>query len=207
MLAVGNAHAVIIGGGIISGPTGSIFQKLTVPFVAPVTGNSSVGKDTFNTPNLYAFNEDQNIVLGSTLMVDVGSNVASGQTVASHYVFFDPAGSTGLEGYVDFDATIIGVATSRTNLDASDLLQNNLVTYLSPSLRGLESGDKVTIGGTNNTRLSIDWRASTPGDYVRVFTQYSPMAAVPVPAALPLFVSALGFFGLIGWRRKRSAVA
>jgi hypothetical protein len=31
------------------------------------------------------------------------------------------------------------------------------------------------------------------------------VAATPIPAALPLFVSALGGLGLVGWRRKRRA--
>jgi len=32
-------------------------------------------------------------------------------------------------------------------------------------------------------------------------------APVPIPAALPLLLSALGFFGFMGWRRKRTAAA
>lgn len=32
-------------------------------------------------------------------------------------------------------------------------------------------------------------------------------SAVPLPAALPLLMSALGFFGFLGWRRKRMAAA
>jgi hypothetical protein len=32
-------------------------------------------------------------------------------------------------------------------------------------------------------------------------------AATPLPAALPLFVSGLGGFGLLAWRRKRKNVA
>jgi len=37
------------------------------------------------------------------------------------------------------------------------------------------------------------------------FVSASGAAAVPVPAALPLFMTALAGFGLLGWRRKRSA--
>ena len=32
-------------------------------------------------------------------------------------------------------------------------------------------------------------------------------AATPLPAALPLFATGLGGLGLLGWRRKRKAVA
>ena len=32
-------------------------------------------------------------------------------------------------------------------------------------------------------------------------------AAVPIPAALPLFASGLGVMGLLGWRRKRKKAA
>ena len=34
----------------------------------------------------------------------------------------------------------------------------------------------------------------------------APVAAVPLPAALPLFATGLGALGLLGWRRKRKAV-
>ncbi len=33
------------------------------------------------------------------------------------------------------------------------------------------------------------------------------VAVIPLPAALPLFVTGLGFMGLLGWRRKRKAAA
>ena len=32
-----------------------------------------------------------------------------------------------------------------------------------------------------------------------------PVSAFPLPAALPLFATALGGLGLLGWRRKRKA--
>ncbi|MFK5978483.1 MAG: PEP-CTERM sorting domain-containing protein [Rhizobiaceae bacterium] len=221
VLSFGSANAIVVGGGITGGTAvgaGGAFIELTAPFVAPIPGGSPttsvVGNNTFQLPNLYAFNEDQNIVLPNALNVDVGPNgttnfsIANGTTVASHYVFFDPAGSTSITGYVDFDAAIIGVATSTASLFASDILQNNLVNYLSPGLRGLEGQDSVSVIAAvminDNKRLWLDWTASTPGDYVRVFTEYS-VGAVPVPAALPLFGTGLALLGVLGWRRKRRA--
>jgi len=215
VLSINSAEAIIVGGGVTGGTAltqGGAFVELTAPFVAPFpgTGNppSSVGANNFQTPNLYGFNEDQNILLSTTLNVNVGTNIASGQTVASHYVFFDPLNSTSITGFVDFDATIIGIATSKPNLDASDILQNSLVTYLSPTLRGLESNDSVSIDSTNLSRLLIDFTAASPGDYVRVFTQFSPGASVvPLPAALPLYGTGLAIMGFIGWRRKQRKAA
>lgn len=37
--------------------------------------------------------------------------------------------------------------------------------------------------------------------------EYSDVAPIPIPAALPLFAGGLGLLGLLGWRRKRMAAA
>ena len=199
--------ATIIGGGVTDygGGTGT-FIELSVPFEAPVGGGSRVGDDTFQNNNLYAFNEDQNIVIPSALTVDVGANsspeVLSEETlVASHYVFFDPAGTVRIQGYVDFDARILGILTSTDRLAATDFLANTGVTYLNPTLRGLESNtDSVWIDSINDNRLRLDWTASTPGDYVRVLTERSVLAEVPEPGTLALM--SLGLLGLGFSRRK-----
>lgn len=203
MLSIGNANAIVVSGVITGGDvlgTGNFIN------LSPVVNPLSVGNNNFQTHNLYAFDEDQNIHLSSPLDVDVGSGgaIAAGSTVASHYVFFDPINFISVIGQITFDSRILGVATSTGNLDDSDFLINNSVTYISTGLRGLEAGDFVTILSANV--LQVNFTASTPGDYIRVFTEFSPGAppsVVPVPAALPLFGTGLALMGYLGWRKKR----
>ncbi len=135
----------------------------------------TVGQDTFDTDHLYAFNEDQNIVLTDPIRVDIGGvegQIAKGTEVASHYVFFDSL--AGLHyGYVDFDAPILGIAAYQDTMGATDFLANTRVTYISTELRGLEEGDLVWIDDETPTRLWVYWAGSSPGDYIRVFTERS----------------------------------
>lgn len=196
------ASATIIGGGVTGGTAlgaGGVFQKLIVPFVSSPT-NNTIGDDNQQSPNLLGFDEEQNIVITSTIQVNIGTNPVAGDFVASHYIGFDPASSLSQTGYVDFDADIYGIATSRTNLNDSDFLANTGVTYLSDSLRGLEGGDSVMIDPTNSRRLLVNWFANSPGDYVRVFTQFSA-AAVPAPPVAGFLLLGLGF--LAARRRAR----
>jgi hypothetical protein len=196
------AGATIIGGGVTGGTAlgaGGVFQKLVLPF-ASIPTNNTIGDDNQQSPNLFGFDEEQNIVITSTIQVNIGTNPVAGDIVASHYIGFDPAGSLSQIGYVDFDADIYGVATSRVNLDDSDFLANTGVTYLSDSLRGLEAGDSVMIDPTNSKRLLVNWVASSPGDYIRVFTQFSA-AAVPAPPVAGFLLLGIGF--LAARRRAR----
>jgi len=203
------ASATIVSGVVTSG-SGS-FVKLGVPFTES-TPDNTVGNNTFQNTNLYGFDEGQNIAITADISVDIladgmgggggAGTVFSGNTVASHYIFFDPAGSASQVGTVQFDSDIFAIITSTGNLAASDFLINNMVNYLNPTLRGLEGGDNVFISGLRE--ITVNWTASSPGDYVRVLTAFSPAAVVPVPAAAWLFGTFL--FGLFGFSRaKRKA--
>jgi hypothetical protein len=207
------ASATVIFGEVTGGESfnqGGGFVKLVVPFTLSDPDNT-VGNDNFNTPDLYALDELQNVELLADLDVDIladgiggggGSGViAAGTTVASHYVFFDPLTTTLQEGNISFDSNILGIITSDANLNASNVLANPDVTYSTQPGLGLEPGDD-TVEITSLTTLSIDWGARTPGDYIRVITEFSPGAVIPVPAAVWLFGSAIGLLGFMRGRLR-----
>jgi len=202
---VGRVSATILSGDVTGGSAftaGGIFVTLIPPLSNPLGPPNSVGNDTFQSPNLFGFNEDQNIVLAAPLVVDVGSSpLPIGTTVASHYIFFDPGPSQSIIGTVDFDADVLAILTSTTNLAASDFLANTGVNYLNPGFRGLETGDAVTINGPR--QILFDTSAFTPGDYVRVLTAFSPAAAVPEPSTFILVIFGLAGVAVLGWRRNR----
>jgi len=207
LLVAQPAMATIVGGTVTGGTAftaGGTFVKLTPPLANPFGPPNSVGNDTFQSPNLYGFDEDQNILIASPLAVDVGTAPAAGTIVASHYVFFDPGPAQHIIGTVNFDSDVIAVITSTGTLAASDFLAKTGVNYLNPTARGLEPGDSVTISGPR--QILFDTFASSPGDYVRVLTQFSPAAAaVPEPGGRSLL--GIGFAGLMAFfvRHRRSA--
>ena len=202
-----SAQATIVSGSVTTG-TGT-FIRLS-PGFTDSTPDNTVGNNTFQNTNLYGFDEDQNVqVVGSPLNVDwltsssAAGSLAVGTVVASHYIFFDPFGATRQVGTVSFDSEVLAILTSTANLLASDYLANTGVTYLNPSARGLEGSDSVTVSGPNE--ITVDWFASSPGDYIRVLTAFSPGAEDPgtVPEPDALFLSATALLAALGVRRRR----
>ena len=196
--AVTPASATIVSGAVTGGDTGGTFVKLSVPLTGSTPANT-VGADNFQSPNLFGFDESQNILLAAALNMDIGASVAAGTQVASHYIFFDPRQTGHIIGTVDFDSDVLGIITSTGLLAVSDILANTGVNYLNPGLRGLEAGDSVTISGTR--QILFDTFASSPGDYVRVITAFSLGATVPEPASIALALAALAGVGVA--RRRR----
>lgn len=193
---VGISNASIVTGGITGGAALSRGGEFII--IDPIPEGLTVGNDNFQDVNLRAFNEDQNTILSSALVVDVGTNIAAGTEVSSHYIVFDPAVTSvnrDVYGYVEFNSNVLGIVTTTSSLAASDVLANNDVTYLNPSLRGLESEDWASIDINNPKRINLYLNASSPGDCIRVIT-----ASVPIPGAVWLLGSSL--IGMLGFRKK-----
>jgi hypothetical protein len=171
VLSAASMEATVVAGSAINDSAPAKFIKLSIPLGNPLGPANSVGQDTFNLPNLYAFDEDQNILVPNRLITDVGKNpIPAGSVVASHYVFFDPSPSQEIFGTVEFDSHVLAIITATDTLAASDFLAHTGVNYLNPGARGLEPGDYVTISGPNE--ITFNTRANSPGDYVRVLTEY-----------------------------------
>jgi len=76
--------------------------------------------------------------------------------------------------------------------------QLNVLLSANPTLWALQQGGFVVSGSAalRDANLVVNL---IPG------TVFSP-AAVPLPAALPLFASGVALIGLLGWRKKRKAL-
>jgi hypothetical protein len=73
------------------------------------------------------------------------------------------------------------------------------------------AGNFTAYAGLYNQSVN-EWQTGTNAGIIpnSDFTNWvitNEVSAVPLPAALPLLMSAVGFFGFFGWRRKRMAIA
>lgn len=197
------AAALVTGGALTGGsaPTnGGVFTIVANP------SGLTVGNNNFQNNSVRAFNEAQGFTLLGALATDVGGSVAAGTKINSHYLNFDPGPSRTVVGTATFDAPILGVIWSRSNLLNSHFLGAAGVTYVNPTLVGFEANNDSAsfLGNTVTFRLT----ASSPGDSWRVITaiaQGDP-TGVPEPSSWALLLAG---FGLVGFsaRRRRITVA
>ena len=121
-----------------------------------------------------------------------------GQTVDSWLVFFDPKlAGTRAHGMVTWDQSILNVFSTRNDLISTGALgfERAGYTYNYTTLVGLEAGqDLVSFMGKT---MTLDFTASDPGDYVRIFT------AVPEPGTYAQFAAGLWLLGWMARRRMR----
>ena len=209
LFAAGPANATLIGFEDVSGDAVAAVKTTSPP--NPVSPNPNDGI-------LLAWDELQNVVLIQDLAVDrvfdtsasfieprVGGGwwIKAGTVVSSHYFQWDPLGSGG-SGSVDatlvFDATIFAFITRDGFLFSSDpVLGLPQLDYSDFGLRGLEAGDTTIF---NNERVDIHWTASSPGDWTRLITAFSPAADPVIPEPTTLTLIGLGVAGLVGLRRR-----
>ena len=152
-------------------------------------------------------------------------------TVDTIYLSFFPGGSLGPDagfGIFGGSAVVDGAAAPLIEIATVDQIGFTQLADLSWTISN-GAGDTATLGGTNafqigfslDTTLPGNWvgdvnSAFLGGDFYQVFfpgiwdgtllVSDVEIFAAPVPAALPLFLTALAGLGLLSRRRKRKAV-
>lgn len=214
LLAVsGAAHATIVG---YTGCTGANFCSVVGgPLPSdPATPPNPVTQNP-NDGVLLGWDEVQNTTLTADLRVDrvfdasasfveadgSGFIIKAGTIVSSHYFQWDPGlGSSSTVGAtINLDSQVFAFITDTQKLFDSDAALGLAgLDYNDFGLRGLESADSTNFNGED---VDISWTASSPGDWTRLITAFSPAAALPEPGVMA--VLGLGFAGLIAVRRRR----
>jgi hypothetical protein len=137
----------------------------------------------------------------STTISFAGYDVPSGFNVFNIGLFLNGAGPNLLSASWSFTAAAQGssalVINAGTGLDFSGTVEDSFDTF------------SQAIATTVGQSYTLDFLFSTNGDPPSelVATASGASVTTPLPAALPLFAGGLGALGLLGWRRKRKAMA
>ena len=165
---------------------------------------------------LLAWDEMQNVKLTEDLRVDRvfdtsvdfievdGTDflIKAGTVVSSHYIQWDPGNNSlsTVSATINLDSQVFAFITADQNLFDSDaVLGLPWLDYNDFRYRGLEYNDITTFSGENT---DIRWQASSPGDWARLITAYSPGATVPEPSTLLLLGAGIAGLGFATRRKK-----
>jgi hypothetical protein len=94
--------------------------------------------------------------------------------------------------------------------DGITLIINGVTVVSNPLSHGFSELQNTWLGGTGTFAFQMVYGecCNPPAQlFIEGLALTSPPVATPLPAALPLFAGGLGALGLLGWRRKRKAVA
>ena len=189
MLALVATCALVCGSARADGIV-SITSNVTVNQTTPAPG-STVGANFLITLGLtpgLAFDEQQNVVLGSSLTTDTGT-IAAGTLVSSYFVAFNvsPSEGTTQSTRVTFSNPVLGIVfmNGSSAWAASDFLGLSTLNYqedpgVCPAC-GYEPGETATFSGDI---AFLNSSFSEPGDFARIITAGSP--TVPEPGSLML---------------------
>lgn len=206
-------RALAVAGAALSFTTAA--QSATVQFASTVSFTNSIGNLNFSSAGLNAV-----LTVGVPLVipqfisvtVDNGAWSATNSPLTATFTFTipTPSGPTSDSGTIT-GAQVNGVSANGTlsvvwpsqpvEFDFADgtkldVTLGNLVA----SCSGRNDNNCLAEAGPyymSGTFLVLNGPTGDPG----------PVAATPIPGALPLMVSGLGALGFFGWRRKRKAPA
>jgi len=174
-----DASAAVTTGSVTLG--GGAFKLVTppIPSESGICPANTVGNNCQQTPDLWAFDEFQNIKLTVPLAVndtngdgvaEFGATLPAGTVLSSHYVWIDPDALLLVKGCIQFDSNVLATIFLTSQLASSDVLENPFVNYIGTSLRGFEAFQQDTATFSGN-EVCVNLTASTPGDYFRVITE------------------------------------
>ena len=102
-------------------------------------------------------------------------------------------------GEIFFYSSLFGGA-----LGFQDSLGNSLFDFSGDTI--YTNGEAAPHFSAGVFAITFDNHSIPAGAYAGTLT-VATVAATPIPAALPLFASALGGIGFVGWRRRKNAAA
>jgi len=205
---VTSTHAAVVSLDNISGEySGGVYINDQIP--NPVAAKP-------NNNRLIAWDEIQGITLTSDLNLDWGvgsSTIDAGTTVSSHYIQWDPSYRASVYGTASFDADILGFIYKDNSLDSTDsLLGRAGIVYNDFRARGLEGNpfsgtlSKDYIANVTGQSFDFHFKATNPGDWVRVVTTGSvgaTVSAIPEPSSYMMMLGGLGLISLMAKRRRK----